>query len=47
MAVEIQRKKEANQYREERMVRLLLDIGMSKEEIAVKLGLSKEEIDRY
>jgi hypothetical protein len=47
MEAEIQREKEANQYREERMVRLLLDIGMSKEEIAVKLGLSKEEIDRY
>ena len=41
------RKAEAEKRKAEDAIRLLLDLGMSKAEIAVKLGLSEAEMQRY
>ena len=35
------------QKQQEKTIHLLLDLGISKAEIAMKLGLSEEEMERY
>lgn len=44
---QVQQKEEQAQRQQEKIIRLLIDIGIPKADIAVKLGLSPEDIDRY